>query len=241
MQELTNILTALKSEYDSLIRMTLNKKKETQKLGQQIKMLEKMNSRIQNKISEKIEENSNLESMNEIKRLRKEEENFQRITLIHLIEKMREEIYSIKMEITGLENDTKKFKKLYEKERIQENVIMDKLNIMSSKVTTIRNKNSKNNNNHNLVLRYYNNVIDQKWSFINSADDRKEKQLKIAAEAKNDSQDKEEVEKRKVLSLCFLYNKYLRKKMEKELQDNSGLEETFQTIKDITVIFISII
>lgn len=215
--------------------MTLHKKKETQKLGQQIKMLEKMNSRLQNKKSEKQEESSNLESMNEIKNLKKDEENFQRITLLHLMEKMREEVYAIKMEITGLETDAKKFKKLYEKERIQENVIMSKINNLSSKFATIKNKNYLNQDNNHLVLRYYNNVIDQKWSFINSADERKEKQLKIASEAKNDSQDKEEVEMRKVLSLCFLYNKYLRKKMEKELRDNAKLEETFQTLKDITV------
>ena len=215
--------------------MTLNKKKETQKLGQQIKMLEKMNSIIQNKISEKKEENSNLESMIEIKKLKKEEENFQRITLLHLIKKMREEVYAFKMEITSLETDTKKFEKLFEKERIQENVIMGKINSLTSKVATIKSKNIHNQDNNNLVLRYYNNVIDHKWSFINSADERKEKQLKIASEAKNDSQDKEEVEKRKVFSLCFLYNKYLRKKMEKELKGNAILEETFQTLKDITV------
>jgi len=215
--------------------MTLNKKKETQKLGQKIKMLEKMNARIQTKVSEKVEENVNLESMNEIKKIKKDEENFQRITLIHLIEKMREDVYAIKMKISGLENETKKFKNLYEKERKNESVIMVKINQLTSKVAIIRNKNYIIQDHNNLLEKYYNNVIDQKWSFINSADDRKEKQLKIAAEAKNDSQDKEEVEKRKVLSLCFLYNKYLREKMEKELQDNSSLEETFQTIKDITV------
>jgi len=225
----------LKSEYDALIRKTLNKKQETQKLGQQIKMLEKMNARLQNKNIEKLEENSNLESIIEMKKQKKEEENFQKITMLHLIEKMREEVYTIRMEITGLEADSKKYKKFYEKEKLQENVIMDKINTLTSKVNSIRNKNNLNGSNNNLVLRYYNNVIDQKWSFINSADERKEKQIKIAAEAKNDSQDKEEVEKRKILSLCLLYNKYLRKKMEKELKENATLEETFQTIKDITV------
>jgi len=215
--------------------MTVHKKKETQKLGQQIKMLDKMNTRLHNKKIEKQDENSNLESMMEIKKVKKEEENFQRITMVHLLEKIREDVYTIKMEITGLDTDALKFKKLYEKERIQENVIMSKINNLSSKASTIKKKNLNVNDNRNLVLKYYNNVIDQKWSFINSADERKEKQLKIASEAKNDSQDKEEVEKRKVLSLCFLFNKYMRKKMEKELKDYGMLEETFQTLKDITV------
>ena len=218
--------------------MTLNKKKETEKLGLKIKMLEKMNARLQNKNVEKQEENSNLESIIEIKKLKKEEENFQRITMIHLMEKMREEVYTIKMEITVFESEVKKYKKFYEKERIQENVVIGKVNNLASKINNIKNRNSNEHLNNNLVLKYYNNVIDQKWSFINSADDRKEKQIKIASEAKNDSQDKEEVDKRKILSLCLLYNKYLRKKMEKELKDSASLEETFQTIKDITVFLI---
>jgi len=232
---LTQVLTALKSEYDGLIRMTLTKKKETQKLGQQIKMLEKMNARIKNKNLDKLDECSNLESVIEMKKLKKEEENFQRITMLHLMEKMREEVYAYKMEISGLDNEVKKFKQFYEKEKIQQNVLMDKINSLCSKVATIKNKNLYNESNNNLILKYYNNVIGQKWYFINSADERKEKQIKIASEAKNDSQDKEEVEKRKVLALCFMYNKYLRKKMEKELKDNAHLEETFQTLKDITV------
>ncbi len=131
----------MKSEYDGLIRMTVHKKKETQKLGQQIKMLDKMNTRLHNKKIEKQDENSNLESMMEIKKVKKEEENFQRITMVHLLEKIREDVYTIKMEITGLDTDALKFKKLYEKERIQENVIMSKINNLSSKASTIKNKN----------------------------------------------------------------------------------------------------
>ena len=103
-------------------------------------------------------------------------------------------------------------------------------------MSNLRQKSIQDKTEFNSVLNYYNNVIDQKWSFIHSADERKEKQLRIAQEAKNDTQDKQEVEKRKVLSLCMLFNKYLRKKMEKELKDNKKLEETFQTIKDITVL-----
>lgn len=215
--------------------MTINKKKETEKLGQQIKMLEKMNARLHNKQLEKSEDNINLKSMIEMKKLKKEEENFQKATMLHLMEKMRDEVYKIKMEITEYEREIKKIQNDYDKERIQENVIMDKINNFGSKITNFKTKNSKEDLNNGLLIRYYNNVIDQKWSFINSADERKEKQLKIAYEAKNDNQDKEEVEKRKVLSLCFMYNKYLRKKMEKELKDNASLEQTFQTIKDITV------
>lgn len=198
-------------------------------------MLEKMNNRIVNKNIEKVEDNNNLEAILKLKRERKEEENFQKVTMMHLIEKTREEIKKIKIEMCTLESEAKKFQNFYEREKVQENYIMDKINSNQTKVNVMKGKLSEEENGNNFDIKYFNNVINQKWSFINSAEDRKEKQIKLAMEAKNDNQDKEEVEKRKVLALCFLYNKYLRRKMEKELNDNMFLEETFQTIKDITV------
>jgi hypothetical protein len=198
-------------------------------------MLEKMNKRIVNKNIEKVEDNINLEASLELKKNKKEEENFQKVTMLHLIEKTKEEICKIKMEISGLEFEAKNYQKFYEREKVQESFIMDRINANQAKFNKMKNKVNEEEESNNYDLKYFKDVIDQKWSFIHSAEDRKEKQIKLAYEAKNDNQDKEEVEKRKVLSLCFLYNKYLRKKMEKELKDNTLLEETFQTIKDITV------
>jgi len=200
-------------------------------------MLEKMDKKTKNKHMEKEESNTNLQGIIEIKKTKKEDESFQRTTLTHQMEKMKDDIFNIKKEINLCETDTSRLNKLFDKERIKENIIKDKINQLNSKVNSIKMKSIHEKLDNNLVLNYYNNVIDQKWSFIYSADERKEKQMRIAQEAKNDTQDKQEVEKRKVLSLCLLFNKYLRKKMEKELKDNTKLEETFQTIKDITVKF----
>ncbi len=196
-----------------------------------------MDKKTKNKHMEKEESNTNLQGIIEIKKTKKEDESFQRTTLTHQMEKMKDDIFNIKKEINLCETDTSRLNKLFDKERIKENIIKDKINQLNSKVNSIKMKSIHEKLDNNLVLNYYNNVIDQKWSFIYSADERKEKQMRIAQEAKNDTQDKQEVEKRKVLSLCLLFNKYLRKKMEKELKDNTKLEETFQTIKDITVKF----
>lgn len=194
-----------------------------------------MEKKSKNKFMEKEDTNSNLQSMMEIKRTKKEDESFQRTTLTHQYQKMKEEIFTVKKEINLCEAETKRLEKVYGQERIKENTIKDKINQQNSNLNNIKMKSIQDKTEFNSVLNYYNNVIDQKWSFIHSADERKEKQLRIAQEAKNDTQDKQEVEKRKILSLCMLFNKYLRKKMEKELKNNRKLEETFQTIKDITV------
>ena len=84
-------------------------------------------------------------------------------------------------------------------------------------------------------MKYYQTIIDQKYQFIQSADERKERQIKIAQEAKNDSQDKQEVEKRRELELVMLYNTFLRHKMDEQLKANEKIEKTFQEIRDICV------
>lgn len=69
---------------------------------------------------------------------------------------------------------------------------------------------------------------------FNFSEERKEKQKKIAQDAKNDTQDKIEVEKRKQFFLILLFNKYLKRKVIKETNDNKILERTFQEIKKVT-------
>ena len=205
-------------------------------------MLEKSEKKTKNKINEKEDYNSNIHTLIEIKKTKREEENFQRTTLLHQLEKMKDDIFNIKKEINSLEISNGRLHQHFDKERIRENMIRDKVNQLNSRLSSMKNKTVTDKLENNMILNYYNNVIDQKWSFIHSSDERKDKQIKIAKEAKNDSLDKQEVVKRKVLSLCMLYNKYLRKKMEKELIENKNTEENFQTIKDITVkIYIKII
>ena len=198
-----------------------------------------MEEKIKFKTNEKQEMNSNIESFLEIKRTKRHEENFQRDTLLHLLEKIKEEVYTLKIEKISYETDTKKYKSLLYNERLQENNLRDKINSSNSLLNSVKIKNSQEKSENNLALNFYNSVIDQKWAFLNAADNRNKKKKKIAEDAKYDSQDKEELEKRKVLSLCFFYNKYLRKKMEKELKDSAIIEETFQTLKNITVININ--
>ena len=56
-------------------------------------------------------------------------------------------------------------------------------------------KNAKNRNENELQVQYYEKIISQKSVFMQFADERKERQKKIEQEAKNDAQDKQEVDK----------------------------------------------
>ena len=198
-------------------------------------MLQKIDKRVKEQINQKEEFNSNVKSILEIKKSKREEENFHKITFFNLLEKLKEEIFNLKLDIKRLEADGIRYRGLYANEVFQDKIIQDKLNHKNSKINSIKNKIIREKSENNLALNYYNNVIDQKWSFIHAGDERKERQHKLSQRARVDTQDKEEHQKRNVLFLCFIYNKYLRKKMEKEFVKNAPLEETFQTIKYITV------
>lgn len=55
----------------------------------------------------------------------------------------------------------------------------------------------------------------------------------MAEEAKNNSADKQEIEKRKVLCLLKLYNIYLENEMAKSIKANEEIETTYRSIREI--------
>jgi hypothetical protein len=183
-----------------------------------------------------LEENtSNLESLLEMKKIKKQEEAYSKQTLLQILQNLKEEVITTKKDVSTYTQVNEKLHKELEKQKIQENNIKQRIDNICSNVNTQKIKNSFNKNEYELQLNYYHNIISQRWNFIKSSDERKEQQKRIAEIAKNSTQDEQEVKCRKTLFFCYLYNKYLHKAMEKELLDNEKVEETFQMIKDITV------
>ena len=234
-EELTRVLIELKSQYDKLTKETSIKKREINELDKKIAMLELMDSKTKKKFDEVNSNNENMKNAIEIKKKKKEEELYTKKTLSKQIEKLKNDLLLVQKEIIMLENDTKKLNKKYEKERSKQNEIKERYNAVYSKIKDQNQRNKFEKNEQDLQLQYYQTIIDQKYQFIQSADERKERQIKIAQEAKNDSQDKQEVEKRRELELVMLYNTYLRHKMDEQLKTNEKLERTFQDIRDICV------
>ena len=131
------------------------------------------------------------------------------------------------------ENVTKRLNNNNQKEKIKETQLKEKKNKVFSEITNQERKNAFENDEQNLQLQYYRTIIEQKKMFIRSDDERKERQKKIAEEAKNNSADKQEVEKRKILCLLKLYNIFLESEMEKALRKNQQLENTYREIREI--------
>lgn len=234
-ETLTRLLISLKSEYDNLIREVTKKKKETEQIGKQIFILEKMDNKFKDKVSELEDKSLNFNLNQELQKKKLQEETYAKQTFSHLILRMKEDLHVIKKDINENENYSQRLEKQYEKEKLIEAAIKEKLNqIHSVKLTSIE-KNKMDKNENDLIIKYYNTIIQQKWSFIKGSDERKLKQEKISQEAKNDTLDKQEVEKRKVLHMLKFYNCFLRKKIESQLNENKELENTFTKIKDITV------
>jgi hypothetical protein len=234
LEELTGVLINLKSEYDTVVRETQIVQEESEKMKKKTKILEDKERKIKAVQIEMEDNNHHILSHIEIKKVKKDEEAYKKETLLHLLEKLKEEVVHLKKDVATYEIVNDKLHKTYEKHRIEENVIKQHIDQVHSRISTQRFKNGVAKNENDLQLQYYHNILNQRWNFIKSTDERKEQQKKIAEYAKNSTQDEQEVKARKTLFFLYLYNKFLHKSMEKELRENELLEETFQQIRDIT-------
>ncbi len=231
--DLTKVLIGLKSEYDGLVRESTQIKKETINIGKKIALLKRMDGITQQKSVELVDKNSTMKEAIEVKKQELDEEIYNKKTLIALIDKIKTDIFLSTKEVSDAEDMQTKLKSRYQKEKLFENDIKEKHNSVFNKITNQKKKNNFDKNEYELQLQYYQTIIEQKWMFIQSADERKERQRKIAQEAKNDSQDKQEIDKRHILHMLYLLDKYLKCKMEKKLKENQQIEEVFQKIKNI--------
>ena len=232
-ESLTKVLIELKSQYDNLTREDNIKKRETHELTKKINALKDIDKKAQKQIVIAEQEKDDIEGSIQQKKITLREAQFQKKTLSNEINKLNQDILLTQKQILVSENKTKRLNKHYERERFKENQLKETKNKIYSKITEQDTKNDFEKNEQNLQLQYYKTIIQQKNMFLKSADERKERQKKIAEEAKNDSADKQEVEKRKQLGLLKLYNKFLKTKMEKVLKENEKIEEVYNSIRDI--------
>ena len=230
---LTQVLIELKSQYDQLTRESNVKKMQTEELAKKINALKDIDKKAQKQNNIAEQRKDDIEGDISQKKITLREAQFQKKTLSNAINKLKQDILLTQKQILVSENKTKRLNKHYERERFKENQLKETKNKVFSKISEQNKKNDFEKNEQNLQLQYYKTIIQQKNMFLKSADERKERQKKIAEEAKNDSADKQEVEKRKELGLLKLYNKFLKTKMEKVLKENEKIEEVYNSIRDI--------
>ena len=230
--DLTNVLMELKSEYDLITRESSIKKRLIEEYNKKIIMLQNANTFYEKKQEEKKETSRNIKDGIEIKLRKKEEEMYNKKTLVKKIEKLSKDLQLIQKNIVQCENESALIDKKKERVKLEENSINAKKNQIQYKIDEENKKILRNRSENDLQVQYYETVIKQKTLFMELADERKERQQKIEQEAKNDSQDKQEMEKRIKLVLLMLYNKYLKKRMEKQLKKFEELEYIFQQIRE---------
>ena len=153
-------------------------------------------------------------------------------TLLGNINKLKKDNFLLQKKINVNENITKRLANNNQTEILKETVLKGKKNKVHSEIVTQYMKNTFNQGEQNLQ-EYYRTIIEQKNMFIRTDEERKERQKKLAEEAKNNSADKQEIEKRKILCLLKLYNIYLENEMAKSLKENEEIETTYRSIREI--------
>ena len=232
-EELTRVLIELKTEYDLLTRESIIKKELIEEYNKKINMIEAANNSNIKKQEEKKESTNYIKECIELKKGKKGEELYIKKTLLKQVDRLNKDLFIIQKQIVKCENEQVILEKKKERAKLDENIIKEKGNQVYSKIEQQNEKNTKNKNENDLQVQYYETVIRQKYLFMHFADERKERQKKIEQDAKNDAQDKQEVEKRRKLHLLILYNQFLRKRMEEQLKRYEELEDNYEKIRNI--------
>ena len=230
-KDLTDILLSLKKEHDNIKMESKKITDETERLEKKIMMIQQMDAKTNKKNIESKVENENIQKAIIVTRERLKEEEYKKKTLTALLKKIKKDININEKSLQKSYDKQNILNQKLQKEKLLQNEIKAKGNQINSQIETQNKKNFHDEGEYKLQVQYYNTIIDQKMDFIRAAEERKERQIKIAQDAKKTSGDKDENEKREKLEILYLINNYLQKKMENELEKNKDIEDAFSKIR----------
>ena len=232
-EQLHKVLMDLKAEYDLIIRESTLKKKLIEEYNKKINMLQKADSTLEKKQEEKKELTTNLQEGLEIKKNKKNEEIYSKQTFSKQVNKLSKDLLLIQKSLIKSEMESDSLDKKKERLLLDENLIRLRKNQIQYKIDEQNKLNERNQNENELQIEYYETIIRQKSMFMKLSDDKNERQKQIEQEAKIDSNDKQEVDRRRKLMLLILYNQYLKQRMSNQLKQYEEIEFTFEKIRDI--------
>ena len=232
-EQLHKVLMDLKAEYDLIIRESTLKKKLIEEYNKKINMLQKADSTLEKKQEEKKELTANLQEGLEIKKNKKNEEIYSKQTFSKQVNKLSKDLLLIQKSLIKSEMESDSLDKKKERLLLDENLIKLRKNQIQYKIDEQNKLNERNQNENELQIEYYETIIRQKSMFMKLSDDKNERQKQIEQEAKIDSNDKQEVDRRRKLMLLILYNQYLKQRMSNQLKRYEEIEFTFEKIRDI--------
>ena len=230
-QGLTDILLLLKKEHDNIIMESKKITDETERLEKKIKMIKQMDAKTDKKNFDSKVENENIKKAIEATKERLREEEYKKKTLTALLIKIKKDINLNEISLQKSYDKQNLLNQKLQKEKLLQNEIKAKSNQVKRKKKKKKKKNEHDQDEYKLQEQYYKTIIEQKLDFIRAAEERKERQVKIAQDAKKTSGDKDENEKREKLEILYLINNYLQKKMENELEKNRDIEDAFSRIR----------
>ena len=230
-QGLTDILLLLKKEHDNIKMESKKITDETERLEKKIKMIKQMDAKTDKKNFDSKVENENIKKAIEATKERLREEEYKKKTLTALLIKIKKDINLNEISLQKSYDKQNLLNQKLQKEKLLQNEIKAKSNQVKSQIDSKKKKNEHDQDEYKLQEQYYKTIIEQKLDFIRAAEERKERQVKIAQDAKKTSGDKDENEKREKLEILYLINNYLQKKMENELEKNRDIEDAFSRIR----------
>ena len=203
-QGLTDILIALKKDYDNIKMESQKVANETAMLEKKIIMIQQMDARTEKKNVESKFQNENIKKAIEFTRERLKEEEYKKKTLTALLSKIKKDINISELSLQKSYDKQNILNQKLQRQKLLENEIKAKGNQINSQISSQKEKNKRDQNEYNLQVQYYNTIIDQKMDFIRAAEERKERQLNCPGCQKDFRGQGREGKKRKIAVIIFI-------------------------------------
>jgi hypothetical protein len=228
---LTDLLLSLKKDYDCIKMESQKVVGETDMIEKKIKMIRIMDTKTMQKNYDSKFMSENIKKAIEFTRERLKEEEYKKRTLSSLLTKLKKDVNINEISLQRSYEKQISLNHRLHRQKLLENEIKAKGNHIDSLILSQKEKNINDLKEYSFQVKYYNTLIEQKLEFMRADEIRKQRQLKIAQDAKKTTGDKEEKENREKLQLLYLIDKYLQKKMENELEKNKDIDEAFSKVK----------
>jgi chromosome segregation ATPase len=229
-------LASIKKKHDEAKKLVKQKEKEFEMLKKEIEQVTVQEQNAEGPVEELAHRRKHLDMALEQTMQKIAEETMTKHSYMHMLSRMKKDFIASKIKCTELDESLKSKRALLDleqskqrrtkEERLQSKAIFDKL------MANIE----KEQEDRTARIAELNRCISNKEAAMNRKIERQRKNQEIAETAASENKDSSELKWRQKLMINKLWNSFMRKKMDKEMQQSQKIDEAFKSIKTATSI-----
>ena len=227
-------LSKIKKAHDEAKKQVTMKQDEFDRIKAEIKGLEIQEAQVEGPIAYNKERLAQLQASLEETEDKIDKQKMARRTYLHMLDRMNKDYIATKIKTNDMETSLRNKRQVLEieegKQRKTKEEKLQSKNIFDSLMRNIE-KEQRDRQDRILELQR---CIANKEESVKRRIERQKKNQEIAETAANESKDSTELKMRNYLYINKLWNNFMKRKMQKEMESSRSIDEAFKQIKTHT-------